>query len=232
MIPAHLLSKVSSKNWLWFVYWAFSYNFLSLCIIYYHHSLSYLLPFLSIIVKQASYAWSRGQFWIRSSFLQRIPFTKLIIIWFVFCLSQILLLCVFFKNFWSSTKIKKLKLQRTWRMVLFNIKTDNFPPLLQLVYSLSEFLSSVSEWLPALQNLEKPGKIIAAVTIMDLNQGPACSPHSCCCSCQCSSGDGDGDDDGDGNGDDDSDDYATLLVMLMLMVNLDLQSSKLVQLPI
>ena len=37
---------------------------------------------------------------------------------------------------------------------------------------------------------------------MDLNQGPACSPHSCCCSCQCSSGDGDGDDDGDGNGDD------------------------------
>ena len=96
VIPAHLLSKVSSKNWLWFVYWAFSYNFLSLCIIYYHHSLSYLLPFLSIIVKQASYAWSRGQFWIRSSFLQRIPFTKLIIIWFVFCLSQILLLCVFF----------------------------------------------------------------------------------------------------------------------------------------
>ena len=139
-------------------------------------------------------------------------------------------MCFFLQNFWSSTKIKKLKLQRTWRMVLFNIKTDNFPPLLQPVYSLSEFLSSVSEWLPALQNLEKPGKIIAAVTIMDLNQGPACSPHSCCCSCQCSSGDGDGD--GDGNGDDESDDYAALLVMLMLMVNLDLQSSKLVQLPI
>ena len=84
--------------------------------------------------------------------------------------------------------------------------------------------------MPLLQNLEKPGKIIAAVTIMDLNQGPACSPHSCCCSCQCSSGDGD--DDGDGNGDDESDDYAALLVMLMLMVNSDLQSSKLVQLPI
>ena len=138
----------------------------------------------------------------------------------------------FLQNFWSSTKIKKLKLQRTWRMVLFNIKTDNFPPLLQPVYSLSEFLGSVSEWLPLLQNLEKPGKIIAAVTIMDLNQGPPCSPHSCCCSCQSSAGDGDGDDNGDGNGDDDSDDYAALLVMLMLMVNLDLQSSKLVQLPI